>query len=146
MAADEVLDILMHSPFFAGFDAADLRFLAAYADVHTYKPGSWLFHESAPHQWFGVIVQGEVELVREFRGRTMRLGTAGVGAALGAGALSDTMPHAAGAYARAGAIVLRVSKVAVSELRCARPKLLSQVSARAGSLALTSGTLAAVPA
>lgn len=144
MGVDEVRDALTHSPFFAGFAAADLANLAAYADVHTYEAGSWLFHEGAPHEWFGVIVRGDMALVHDRRGRPMRFGVAGVGVALGEGALLDAPPHPAGGYARTRVTVLRVSMVAVRELGGAYPTLVAQIAARAGVRSATDGNQAAV--
>jgi len=144
VGVDEVRDALTHSPFFAGFDAADLANLAAYADVHTYEAGTWLFHEGGPHEWFGVIVRGDVALVHDRRGRPMRFGIAGVGVALGEGALLDATPHLAGGYARTRVTVLRVSMVAVRELGGAYPALVAQIAARAGVRSATDGNQAAV--
>ena len=40
--------------------AEDLRAIFAQGTQKTYEAGAWLFHESTPRDWAGVIQAGEV--------------------------------------------------------------------------------------
>lgn len=129
MTVNSVRDALTHTRIVVGLDAADIAALAEYGDLHQYAPGSWLFHESAPCEWVGIVVHGKVELVDERSGDRGRSGVAEAGAVLGAGALFD-MSHVTSAYTSGGVTVLRWPKVAVSVLRCTRPKVFSHIGTR----------------
>jgi CRP-like cAMP-binding protein len=129
MTVNTVRDALTQTRIVAGLEAADIAALAEYGDLHQYPPGSWLFHESASCEWVGMVVHGVVELVDERAGDQVHRGVAEAGAVLGAGALFD-MPHVTSAYTSSGVTVLRWLKVAVSELRCTRPKVFSHIGAR----------------
>ena len=38
----------------------------------TYEAGACLFHESTPRQWLGIVLDGEVEIVRGLHGTRRR--------------------------------------------------------------------------
>src|SRR6185369_18011717 len=59
----------------------------------SYKAGDYLFHESTPRQWFGVVLEGEVHLVRGQFGSSVLVGMAQPGAILGEGVMLDDAPH-----------------------------------------------------
>jgi CRP-like cAMP-binding protein len=42
----------------------DLRTIFGQGEQKTYKAGDWLFHESTPRDWAGIIQDGEIEIVR----------------------------------------------------------------------------------
>jgi len=56
-----------------------------------YQGGDYLFHESAPRQWLGIVMDGEVELLRGQRGQTFRVGLAQSGAMLSEGVMLDDL-------------------------------------------------------
>ena len=104
--------------------------LAALATVATYKPGDWLFHESAPRDWFGVVAAGEIELQQGRYGQTVRLGAVAAGALLAEEAWLDEQPHTASAQARTAASVLQIDRESIRELRGTHPDLFYRVLAR----------------
>ena len=40
----------------------------------TYKAGDYLFHESTPRQWLGLVLEGEIDLVRGQHGQCIDAG------------------------------------------------------------------------
>jgi hypothetical protein len=41
-----------------GANPEDLRWLATGARLREWQPGEWLFHESTPYDWTGIIEEG----------------------------------------------------------------------------------------
>jgi aspartate ammonia-lyase len=46
-----------------GADPQDLRGFVKGARLREWRPGEWLFRESTPYEWTGIIEEGEVEIV-----------------------------------------------------------------------------------
>ena len=74
----------------------------------SYKGGDYLFHESAPRQWIGLVIEGEVDLVRGQHGQSVLIGQAQPGAMLSEGVMLDDTPHGTSAVTRQGATVWQV--------------------------------------
>ena len=66
-------------------------------ESHRYPAGEWLFHESTPRRWMGVVAEGDLELVRGLYGDTRIVGHLGVGATVGEGLLLGDDLHTVGA-------------------------------------------------
>jgi aspartate ammonia-lyase len=131
---EQMVGLLERTSLFAGVDPAILRVLAGLAERREYGPGEWLFHESAPRQWFGVIERGEVELVRGLHGQQRRLALVGEGGILSEGLLLDDLPHSASALTRQGAVVVQFPRPAVERARRERPELYYRVVARVAQM------------
>ena len=96
-----------------------------------YEAGACLFHESTPREWFGVVVNGEIEIVRGLHGRRTVLATLTSGAILSEGILLDETAHATSAYARAaGAEIQQVPRAVMEDLRTGKPELFYKAVAR----------------
>ena len=113
-----------------GIDVVDLRALVSRGKAVRYEAGEWLFHESTPRQWFGIVEQGEVEIVAGLHGSSTHLSTIGAGGMLSEGILLDDSAHTVGAIARKGATVLQVPKAEVEEMRRDNPEAYYHVVAR----------------
>ena len=50
-------------------------FLWASGHCWSYKAGDYLYHESTPRLWMGIVEEGEVEIVRGLHGSSVRLAT-----------------------------------------------------------------------
>ncbi len=123
--------LLESTALFSGLDDQDLRYLANLAERREYGPGEWLFHESTPRQWLGVVERGEVELSRGLHGKTVRLAVVREGGILCEGVLLDEMPHSTSAFTRQGATVIEISTDVVEKIRQERPDLFYRTAARA---------------
>ncbi len=103
----------------------------------TYKGGDWLFHESTPRQWLGVVTEGEVELLRGQHGHAVRVGLAQPGAILSEGVMldpADPGAHGTSAVTRQGATVWQIPRAELDKVRNDNPetfyRLVAQVARR----------------
>ncbi|MFO7727540.1 MAG: aspartate ammonia-lyase [Desulfonatronovibrio sp.] len=112
-----------------GIAQKDLETILAQGFRKTYAPGAWIFHESTPRLWFGVVADGEVELVRGLHGSQVRLASLGVGAMIGEAALLDGSPHAVSAFTVKGATVLEVAREVWEKMRKDNPEVFYRIVA-----------------
>ncbi len=56
-----------------GIGVEDLKAFFKRGETVSYKAGDWAFHESTPRQWAGIVLDGEVEIVRGLHGSTTRV-------------------------------------------------------------------------
>src|SRR5262249_9682882 len=100
----------------------------------TYRAGDYLFHESTPRQWFGVVLEGEIDLVRGQFGNSVLVGVAQPGAILGEGVMLDDSPHSASAVTHRGASVWEISRAELDKVREENPEvfyhLVAQIARR----------------
>ncbi|MBE2212454.1 MAG: aspartate ammonia-lyase [Opitutaceae bacterium] len=117
-----------------GITSEELGEFARRGTSVAYAAGDYLFHESAPRQWLGVVMEGEVELLRGQRGRSVTIGVAQPGAILGEAVMLDDSAHGASGVTRRGATIWQVSRAEVEKVRTERPevfyKLVAQVARR----------------
>ncbi len=69
--------------------------LLTYGENCIYQSGDYLFHQSAPRQFFGVVLSGRLELRRTVEGRTLTLVCLTEGALVGETILIDDEVHGA---------------------------------------------------
>jgi aspartate ammonia-lyase len=106
-----------------GIETGDLLDLFARGQSCAYQAGDYLFHESTPRQWMGIVEEGEIEVVAGVHGSTTRLATLTRGTAFGEGVMLDDLPHSASAVALTPAKVLLIPREAFDELRAAKPEV-----------------------
>ena len=58
-----------------GVPVNELAAIVERGQVVEYDAGACLFHESTPRQWLGIVVDGEVDVVRGLHGRQTHLAT-----------------------------------------------------------------------
>jgi aspartate ammonia-lyase len=110
-----------------GIKAEELDAVVARGAAVTYQGGDYLFHESTPRQWLGVVVEGEVDLLRGQHGQSVMLGVMQPGAILSEGVMLDDTPHAASAVTRQGATVWQISRGELDALRAENPQVFYQL-------------------
>ncbi|HSU54683.1 MAG TPA: cyclic nucleotide-binding domain-containing protein, partial [Candidatus Dormibacteraeota bacterium] len=69
----------------------------------TYGAGDFLFHESMPRDWLGLVLEGELDLVRGHNGNSVLIGLAQPGALVSEGVMLDDSPHGTSAVTHQGA-------------------------------------------
>ncbi|WP_075090808.1 aspartate ammonia-lyase [Haloferula sp. BvORR071] len=106
-----------------GIEPAELAALFAQGGSHEYKAGDYLFHESTPRQWMGIVEEGEIEIVAGVHGATTRLATLTRGVAFGEGVMLDDLPHTASAIALSPVKVLQISRAVFEDLRASKPEI-----------------------
>jgi aspartate ammonia-lyase len=91
--------------------------------AHVYPSGAYLFHESTPRLWMGILEEGEVEIVRGNHGSTTRLATLTPGSAFSEGVLLDDLPHAASGVALGDVRVWLIPRAVFEKVREDRPEV-----------------------
>ena len=102
--------------------ADELAALIGEGESRTYPTGTWLFHESTPRLWMGIVEEGEVEIVRGNHGHTTRLATLTRGAAFGEGVLLDNLPHSASGVALTDVKVRLIPRAVFERIRAEQPE------------------------
>jgi aspartate ammonia-lyase len=113
-----------------GVDVSELLAVAQRGQQVGYEGGACLFHESTPREWFGIVIDGEVEIVRGLHGTRTHLATLTDGALVAEGIVLDECAHSASAYARGSAKVLQIPRAVLNEARAAKPDVYYRIVAR----------------
>ena len=109
---------------------SDLQDFFSRGEQKTYAAEEWLFHESTPRQWAGLVVEGEVEIVRGLHGSTKHLVALAPGALISESAFLDDQPHANGAFTRHGATIWQMPRDQIETFRAEKPELFYRIMAR----------------
>jgi len=104
-----------------GIAPGELASLLDLGTSHVYKAGDYLFHESTPRLWMGIVEEGEVEIVRGYQGFSVRLAVLTRGTGFAEGVLLDDLPHAASAVALTDVKVWQIPREAFNHLRESSP-------------------------
>lgn len=113
-----------------GLTPADLEDFFSRGEQVAYAPEEWLFHESTPRQWAGMVIEGEVKIVRGLHGSTRHLALLTPGALIAEGAFLEERPHATGAFTRLGAKVWQISAERLAAFREEKPDVFYRIVAR----------------
>ncbi|KAB2890514.1 MAG: aspartate ammonia-lyase [Desulfobulbaceae bacterium] len=114
----------------SGIRPEDLVEFFAAGSERKYQPNEWLFQESTPREWAGVVMEGDVELVRGLHGSSRHIATLVQGALISEGLLIDDEAHAAGAFTRSGATVWQITREGVAAYRQKNPEVFYRLVAR----------------
>jgi aspartate ammonia-lyase len=125
-----IMDMLETPARAMGIAVADLAAILQRGQSVTYKAGDFLFHESSPREWIGIVVEGNVEVVRGLHGRQTHLATLSQGALVAEGILLDDSCHSVSAFSRSAAVVHQVSKIVLEEIKFAKPEIYYRIVAR----------------
>jgi aspartate ammonia-lyase len=129
--SDSLVDqIIRHSSSITGISEDDLRAIFNQGGRKTYSAGEWLFHESTPRLWFGVVEEGEVEIVRGLHGSEVHLASLGRGAMIGESVLLYESAHTTSAFTPKGATVLEVSRDVWERVRQGKPDIFYRIVAQ----------------
>ncbi len=114
----------------SGIRPEDLVEFFAAGSERKYQPNEWLFQESTPRQWAGIVLDGDVELVRGLHGSSRHIATMVQGALISEGVLLDDEAHATGAFTRNGATVWQISRERIAAYRQKNPDVFYRLVAR----------------
>jgi signal transduction histidine kinase len=95
-------------PFFQNFDPAVAHSLRRFATTVELPAGEFLFHEGAPADALYLVLQGEIELVKEFQDRLEPLARSREGDYFGELAVLDGSGRASGARAACATVLSRI--------------------------------------
>ena len=113
-----------------GIDKAELKKFFDHGEQRTYAAEEWLFHESTPRRWGGIILDGEVEIVRGLHGSTRHYAVLGAGQMISEDAFLGNVPHSSGAFTRLGATVWLITTDRIDAFRTEKPELFYRIVAR----------------
>jgi len=92
-----------------------------------YKAGDYLFHESTPRQWLGLVLQGEIDLVRGQHGQSTLIGVAQPGAILCEAVMLGDTPHGTSAVTHQGAKVWQIPRAELDAVRVEQPEVFYRI-------------------
>lgn len=101
----------------------ELAGIVGQGSSHVFPAGTWLFHESSPRLWMGIVEDGEVEIVRGNHGSSIRLATITRGSAFSEGVLLDDLPHSASGVALTDVRVWLIPRDVFENLRQEGPEV-----------------------
>jgi aspartate ammonia-lyase len=114
--------------------AADLHEIARHCRIGRYDSGTFIYHESQPRRFWGVLLRGSVVLEKGPRSRPRRLYTLEPGDSFGEGSLLDDYPHSSSARVLEEADVLELPREAFTTIASERPDLYRRLLAAAARI------------
>jgi aspartate ammonia-lyase len=118
-----ILRTLRAHPLARELSADDLDYLAGHARTMGYLRDAFIFHESQPRRFWGMLLKGRVALMTGPRGRPRIVYTMGPGDSFGEGSLLDDYPHSTSALVIEPAEVLEIPRDAFAHIAIERPEL-----------------------
>ena len=110
-----------------GIKAEELSAVLQRGTAVAYKAGDYLFHESTPRQWLGLVLEGEIDLVRGQHGQSVLVGVAQPGAILCEGVMLDETPHGTSGVTRQGTEVWQISRADLEKVRQESPEVFYRI-------------------
>lgn len=114
----------------SGISIDDLTAILQQGTTVAYQAGDYLFHESTPRQWLGIVLEGDVEIVRGAQARTTTLATLVPGALFSEGVVLDDSPHSSSAVTRKGTSVWQMNRSALEQVRHEKPEIFYRIVGR----------------
>jgi len=114
----------------SGISQKDLTLFFSEGEEQTYAPNEWLFQESTPRQWAGIILKGDIELVRGLHGTSRHVATMLAGALVSEGTFLEGDAHSNGGYTRNGAVVWQIPRKKIEALKENKPELYYRILSR----------------
>lgn len=123
----DIIEQVMKS---SGISEADLFKFFAEGEQKSYGPNEWLFQESTPRMWAGIILDGDVELVRGLHGTSRHVATMIPGALINEGAFLEGDAHSNGGFTRKGAVIWQISREKIAAFKKNNPDLFYRILTR----------------
>src|SRR5262249_45198765 len=96
----------------------------------SYRGGDYLFHESTPRRWLGLLLEGEVELSHGRHGQNVTVGRAQPGAILSESIILGPSAHGTTAVTRHGATVWQIAGDELELVRQESPAVFYRIVAQ----------------
>jgi aspartate ammonia-lyase len=128
-----ILRALRAATLMRRIDAGEIEYLAGFVRVLGYLPGAYLFHESQPRRFWGLILRGRVELQKGPRTRPRVLHVMGPGDSFGEGSLLDDYPHSTSARVLEPTEIVELPRDVMDRIGRDRPELHARLIGAAAS-------------
>lgn len=96
-----------------------------------FPKGDFLFHESSPRQWFGIVLEGKVNLQRGLSGRNVTIACLTEGAIIGESMLINDLSHSVSGFALEEVAIWAIAKPKLEAFRTQNPSVFYRMVARA---------------
>lgn len=113
-----------------GITEKDLTTFFTEGQEQGYRPNEWIFHESTPRRWVGIILEGGVELVRGLHGSSRKVGSMLAGSMISESAFLGDDTHVNGAFTRNGVKIWQVSREKIDVFRETEPDFFYRIVSR----------------
>ncbi|NWH04550.1 aspartate ammonia-lyase [Desulfobacter latus] len=113
-----------------GITEKDLATFFAEGREQVYRSNEWIFHESTPRRWAGIILKGEVELVRGLHGSSRKVGCMTAGSIISESAFLGDDTHVNGAFTRNGVRIWQISREKIDAFRETEPDFFYRIVSR----------------
>jgi aspartate ammonia-lyase len=114
-----------------GVAREDLARFVALGERRRFGTGDFLFHESAPRRFFGIVLTGRINLQRGLAGRSATIACLTEGALIGETLFIDELAHSVSGFALEETEIWAVSRERVEAFREERPEVFYRMAARA---------------
>ena len=114
-----------------GVSKEDLARFASKGTKRTYAKGDYLFHQSAPRRFFGIVLSGRISLQRGLAGRNVTIACLTEGAMIGETLFIDELAHSLSGLALETTEIWAVDKEGIEQLRHEQPEIFYRMVARA---------------
>ena len=114
-----------------GMPPAELESFAALGEKRSFAKGEYLFHESAPRRFFGIVLKGKINLQRGLSGRNVTIACLTEGATIGESLFIDELAHSVSGLALEEVEVWAIAKERVANFRLEKPDIYYQMVGRA---------------
>ena len=113
-----------------GVSSEELARFAALGRKRVYATGDYLFHQSAPRRFFGIVLRGKINLQRGLAGRNVTIACLTEGAMIGETLFVDELAHSVSGLALEETEIWAVDKEAIDQFRIEKPDIFYRMVAR----------------
>ena len=103
----------------------------ALGEKRTWPKGDYLFHESTPRQFFGIVLSGKINLQRGLSGRNVTIACLTEGAVIGESLFIDELSHSVSGLALEDVEIWAIARDRIDAFRAEKPELFYRLVARA---------------
>ena len=111
--------------------SAELEKFVALGEKRTWPKGDYLFHESTPRQFFGIVLSGKINLQRGLSGRNVTIACLTEGAVIGESLFIDELSHSVSGLALEDVEIWAIARDRIDAFRAEKPELFYRLVARA---------------
>ncbi len=131
---EQIVEMLKDSPVFSQFDQWTLQYIAGLAKRKRYKPKEWLFHQSTPRKWLGIVERGDIRIIAGSDEKHTCLAILKEGGVISERILVEDLPHTVSCFTQEGAVIIRWSRGSLEKIRKDHPDVHCRIVACASAL------------
>ncbi|HUF62616.1 MAG TPA: aspartate ammonia-lyase [Verrucomicrobiales bacterium] len=114
-----------------GIAIEELEGFVAQGAKKTFAKGDYLFHESSPREWFGIMLEGRVDLHRGLAGQNVTVGALTEGAVISESLFIDEHSHSVSGLAQSDVEIWAIPRARVLAYKETKPDVFYRMASRA---------------